>query len=501
MKKIICTLLLVLAALIHAETVNGDTIRVKGLKVLRVWGSHQERGYAYGNLMAVPIMELLDNYVMPALYSNNTAIYNYVRSYYQQKYINDQVIKDETGALIRGMRSAGVDLYNQILGRNLDSLDILMINSVPDLAALGKNGPASSPGCADLLSWGAATMEALNGGTLVTRHLDWSNSVYLKKNSCIYVHFPSEDNEQNWAGFGFAGLIGALSGVNEKGTVTFQNQGNYASAAEGSGFYPINLAQRRGIELADANSDGISNFKDVYSFIRAHEKAYTYIVTAVSPIISGAPFVLECHNAKSDSARTKNNNVTDMSDNLIVTNHQRVLYPPASCYRYTNVSDSLSASPVMTPDRSWDVLANGAGHSGTLQTIQFIPGQSRLRLAFSEPNGLYSYMQVPKEILLNDLFAPVSIEEKFSLQQMNISAYPNPFNPVTTIAFKTLQSGFADLKIYNIKGETVAILMNKEIASGTHSVVFNGQNLSSGIYFCKITQNGNSVMHKLVLTK
>ena len=501
MKRIILALLFCVGML-AAEAVNGDTLRVQGFKVLKVWGNHSQRGYASGYLTGQSMMDLFNNYVMPTLYSNSSAIYGYARGFYGSNFSNDQVLKTEAGAVIRGAKAAGVNINNSILNRDLDSLDILMINSVPDLSALGKNGPSSAPGCADLLSWGAATHCSVGAGTLVTRHLDWDNNIYLKRNHLIYVHYPAENDEQVWAGFGFAGLMGALSGVNQANTVTFQNQGNNGQTPVGGSYYPINLAQRRGIELKDVDGDGVSTHKDVYSFIRSKSKSYSYIVTAVSERVDGVPYVLECRNNKVDSARTKDNNGNNFSDNLIVTNHHRVLFAPVSCYRYANITDSLLKSTIMTLDRSWSILAGGAGHAGTLQTIQFIPSQAKLRLAFSIPNGLSSYMQEPKEILLADLLAPVGITEERNLPRQVISAYPNPFNPSTTIAFESSAGGTYKLAIYDISGR---IVESQNIAAGEGRQLFTWQagGLTSGIYYAVVKdQQGKSVgVTRLVLLK
>ncbi|MBS4028217.1 MAG: SBBP repeat-containing protein [Ignavibacteriales bacterium] len=71
--------------------------------------------------------------------------------------------------------------------------------------------------------------------------------------------------------------------------------------------------------------------------------------------------------------------------------------------------------------------------------------------------------------------------------------YPNPFNPKTVIGFSLLAVGNVTLKIYNVLGEEVATLMhNRLMDEGTHQLEFDGDNLSSGIYFYRlsVTQDG-----------
>ncbi|OPX27605.1 MAG: hypothetical protein B1H06_04645 [Candidatus Cloacimonas sp. 4484_143] len=66
--------------------------------------------------------------------------------------------------------------------------------------------------------------------------------------------------------------------------------------------------------------------------------------------------------------------------------------------------------------------------------------------------------------------------------------YPNPFNPSTTFKFSLRSNSQVELNIYNIKGQLVKTLINKELQAGFHSVIWNGENNSgkpatSGIYF------------------
>ena len=65
--------------------------------------------------------------------------------------------------------------------------------------------------------------------------------------------------------------------------------------------------------------------------------------------------------------------------------------------------------------------------------------------------------------------------------------YPNPFNPSTTIQFALPKAGMVNLKVYNILGEEVATLINKEMKAGLQSIKFDASRLSSGLYFYKIS--------------
>lgn len=68
--------------------------------------------------------------------------------------------------------------------------------------------------------------------------------------------------------------------------------------------------------------------------------------------------------------------------------------------------------------------------------------------------------------------------------------YPNPFNPTTKINFSVPEKSFVSLKIYNVLGEVVTEIVNKNVAAGSYSVDFNAEGLSSGIYIYNINATG-----------
>ena len=90
------------------------------------------------------------------------------------------------------------------------------------------------------------------------------------------------------------------------------------------------------------------------------------------------------------------------------------------------------------------------------------------------------------------------LTKEFILEQN----YPNPFNPVTEIKFNLSQNSFVTLKIYNILGEEISSLINKEYRdAGRYSVKFDGSNLASGIYYYSIEAGIYKDVKKMVLIK
>ncbi|MFA6232928.1 MAG: T9SS type A sorting domain-containing protein [Bacteroidota bacterium] len=82
------------------------------------------------------------------------------------------------------------------------------------------------------------------------------------------------------------------------------------------------------------------------------------------------------------------------------------------------------------------------------------------------------------------------------------TAYPNPFNPATTISFTMQESANVNLKVYNTFGQEVATLLrNSAMDAGLHTVAFNGDKLPSGVYLAVLEANGVLQQQKLVLNK
>ena len=90
-----------------------------------------------------------------------------------------------------------------------------------------------------------------------------------------------------------------------------------------------------------------------------------------------------------------------------------------------------------------------------------------------------------------------SIPTGFTLNQN----YPNPFNPTTNIEFAIAKSEHVTLKVFNILGQEVATLVNKQLSAGSYKVDFDASQLSSGMYIYKLESGSNSVAKKMMLMK
>ena len=117
------------------------------------------------------------------------------------------------------------------------------------------------------------------------------------------------------------------------------------------------------------------------------------------------------------------------------------------------------------------------------------PGHYSYRLKQIDFDGKYAYSQVAE--------IDVNKPTKYYLSQN----YPNPFNPTTTIEFSTPERSHVSLKVYDVLGNEVAILVNGWMESTNHKVIFDASKLASGIYYYTLSTGNFTSTKKLILLK
>ena len=79
--------------------------------------------------------------------------------------------------------------------------------------------------------------------------------------------------------------------------------------------------------------------------------------------------------------------------------------------------------------------------------------------------------------------------------------YPNPFNPITTIKYEIPVPGFVSLKVFDVLGNKVVTLVEEELQQGQYKVDFNGNGLTSGIYFYQLKVGNYIQTKKMIVIK
>ncbi|MBN8704255.1 MAG: T9SS type A sorting domain-containing protein [Bacteroidetes bacterium] len=157
-------------------------------------------------------------------------------------------------------------------------------------------------------------------------------------------------------------------------------------------------------------------------------------------------------------------------------------------------SEDSPSTSLRDQKTEWETIGFVAGKGTTTEAQSYsfsspaAAGSLKFRLKQIDVNGKTTYSQI------------VSIEGKPTVLALNQN-YPNPFNPSTTIGFALPASGKVNMVVFDILGREVATLLNREMESGPHDVVFDAGSFSAGIYFCKLTFDGKVKMMKLTLLK
>lgn len=93
-------------------------------------------------------------------------------------------------------------------------------------------------------------------------------------------------------------------------------------------------------------------------------------------------------------------------------------------------------------------------------------------------------------------------EKSHESREFKAKNYPNPFNPVTMISFDLPEASVVSVKIFNIRGETVATLANNQyMKNGYNEMYFDAGNLPSGVYIYNLNAGGYATTGKMTLLK
>ncbi|MBZ0180890.1 MAG: T9SS type A sorting domain-containing protein [Melioribacteraceae bacterium] len=101
--------------------------------------------------------------------------------------------------------------------------------------------------------------------------------------------------------------------------------------------------------------------------------------------------------------------------------------------------------------------------------------------------------------VFNNNTVKVNKEDRFVFE-LNQN-YPNPFNPYTNIKYSLPVSKFVILKVYDILGNEMSILVNETKEPGSYEIKFDASDLPSGVYFYSINVDGFFQVRKMILAK
>jgi len=121
----------------------------------------------------------------------------------------------------------------------------------------------------------------------------------------------------------------------------------------------------------------------------------------------------------------------------------------------------------------------------------------------NDPNNLL--VEIPVTLHVNSIISATGDEGLPTAFALG-NAYPNPFNPTTTIAYAVPRSGHVTLRIFDVAGRLVRTLVEGDATAGHHTVVWNGRDhgdrqVASGTYYYRLSADGFNDTRKMVLVK
>ena len=396
-------------------SVNGEILAdTNNVTVLKVWGTHKQRGVAHGYFLGDKILDIVNGYIRPRFGNFYPTARILVTD--GENLVFDSIYHVEAKAMIRGMGYAGFDTTE------IDYVDILVGNAFSDLGGYPGSKKSGSDECSTFLNWGDATAGTdLDGKSVITRSYDWGSAIpSIVDNAVIVIHIPSEEGLQPWLLVGYAGeFVPSGGGLNQGGISVYKNgMSDFPgrTAVMGAQYEPYQITMRRILETDDINGNGVNNTMDARVAFNSNPQGY-----ATAHIIS----VLARHEGQSDGLTAMVAVITPIEpthvyrynsyddsipgDNLYAANSQIARNNAHHyCDRYINMLDHMGDGTGIGSQENWDLMKTYSLAGVNYGLMQHIPELDILNLSVYR-NGMPAYMQEPTTFNLRDFFnrAPV----------------------------------------------------------------------------------------------
>jgi hypothetical protein len=186
-------------------------------------------------------------------------------------------------------------------------------------------------------------------------------------------------------------------------------------------------------------------------------------------------------------------------------NSQRVgLLGPASALG----SLYLQAKADPDSESAWPLVIGGEARTVELSwTDQDFAGMSAMlalsdrRYDLTRANTLSLRTDESAHIVVGSMTTSVVDDFQNPLRTDLLQAYPNPFNPTTVIGYELSVSGSVRLAVYDLLGREVAVLVNGNMPTGSHKVMFDASSLASGVYIYRLQAGGRVFTRRMTLVK
>lgn len=410
MKKVIVISMLLLwsTTQMFSQTVNGEILSdSNNVTIVKLWGTSEERGFAYGYLLGDKMFELFEGTIIPFWGDDWPAIKEMIAA--GISFHIDSIYWNEAQAMMDGATAAGFN------NSGYNSLDVMAGNCWHDLHAWGFGKDIKGFHCSTLMNWGEATMGTdLEGCSVISRHADDIPYPAVINNAVVVIHIPSEEGLQPWLLIGYAGDMAPYSGISSSGlsifsTVLDDQTWNYSTQA---GYEPFKFTFRKALESVDYNQDGVNNMLDIRDAISSNLMGYSWgwnfaalapstalndsLIALVAEVAPEVPYITFRDNSYND---------TLPGDNLFAANSQiqRKNFRHY-CWRYFGIVNHIGEGTGVGAQENWDLMKNYTNlGNNNLQFMQYIPEWGQLNLSVHQ-NGQGAYLHNPISYDVNEFF-------------------------------------------------------------------------------------------------
>ena len=128
--------------------------------------------------------------------------------------------------------------------------------------------------------------------------------------------------------------------------------------------------------------------------------------------------------------------------------------------------------------------------------------EGQLVLSATNDDMAHQTCEVWSNTWIGDQATMVSTDEGIVVNEFALHQnYPNPFNPQTTIKFSLPEPQLVNLSVYNMLGQQVMTLVDRELPAGYHTAKWYAGDIASGVYIYKLTSGNKSLTQKMLLMK
>ena len=345
-----------------------------GLRVLELWGSPADAGYAHGYLMAEDMVSLFDEFILDERILPNTATYEAMLiPNVRRMYDWPKAAVTELEAMLRGVRDRLGEqaCYSEKLGRTLRLEDLMIANTMADWFGFL---------CSSFSAWGSLTAD---GETITARNLDFPYTPSMIRAQIVLVR-RNEAGRRSWIGVTWPGLIGVYTGFNDAGVTMLMHDAAGLPSSESVGFTPRSLTTREALEHARPESF----LDDALAVLRSHR-----VLVGNNIHVSGPRGTLAAPAAVFEyDANARDNGVTvrkasdhdaALANALWCTNHMCLRRDPVESWRYEKLDEQLRAlanrKTTIDAARAFDIIENVRQRT-TLHTVVLELAKRRLHL-------------------------------------------------------------------------------------------------------------------------